>query len=159
MSSNKIGGNNKDILMKVMFNIKHIKAEEEVKILAIEEEDTEEGIEDSREVDMRDKNIPEDEVTEVDMREKNFTEVEEIEAIILQLHPISFIIQDLGLLSIKTLTMIMAKINAIIMKIKKNPIIKSKVNILLMKSKNMHKKIIKSKVELYLMMKNITKNK
>ena len=142
-----------------MFNIKHIKAEEEVKILAIEEEDTEEGIEDSREVDMRDKNIPEDEVTEVDMREKNFTEVEEIEAIILQLHPISFIIQDLGLLSIKTLTMIMAKISAIIMKIKKNPIIKSKVNILLMKSKNMHKKIIKSKLELYLMMKNITKNK
>ena len=142
-----------------MFNIKHIKAEEEVKILAIEEEDTEEGIEDSREVDMRDKNIPEDEVTEVDMREKNFTEVEEIEAIILQLHPISFIIQDLGLLSIKTLTMIMAKISAIIMNFKKNPIIKSKVNILLMKSKNMHKKIIKSKVELYLMMKNITKNK
>ena len=43
MSSNKLGVNNKDILRNIIFNIKHILAEIEVKILTTEVGDTEEG--------------------------------------------------------------------------------------------------------------------
>jgi hypothetical protein len=140
MSSNKIGVDNKDILRIVMFNIRNIKAEGEgitlVKEAGVMEEDK-------------------GDIREEDMREISIQEGVDIEAMMHHLNPTNTIIHDLELHKIKTLIIIMTKIN---MKIK-ILIIKNKVNIQCMKSKTMDKNKTKRKEEQYLMMKNITKNK